>query len=44
LLALPVARLLAPVRTSVLLPLFAVLTALSTWFGLYLITIAHWAP
>jgi hypothetical protein len=44
LLALPVARLLAPVRTSVLLPLFAVLTALSTWFGLYLITIARWAP
>ena len=44
LLALPVARLLAPLRTSVLLPLFAVLTALSTWFGLYLVTIARWAP
>jgi Mannosyltransferase (PIG-V) len=44
LLALPVARLLAPVRTSVLVPLFAVLTALSTWFGLYLIVIARWAP
>jgi len=44
LLALPVARLLAPLRTSVKLPLFAVLTALSTWFGLYLITIARWAP
>jgi hypothetical protein len=44
LLALPVARLLAPLRTSVLFPLIAVLTALSTWFGLYLITIARWAP
>jgi len=44
LLALPVARLLAPLRTSVKLPLFAVLTALSTWFGLYLVTIARWAP
>jgi Mannosyltransferase (PIG-V) len=44
LLALPVARLLAPVRTSVLVPLFGVLTALSTWFGLYLIVIARWAP
>jgi hypothetical protein len=44
LLALPVARLLAPLRTAVLFPLIAVLTALSTWFGLYLITIARWAP
>ncbi len=44
LLALPVARLLAPVRTSVLVPLFAVLTAVSTWFGLYLIVIGRWAP
>jgi len=44
LLALPVARLLAPVRTAVLVPLFGVLTALSTWFGLYLIVIARWAP
>lgn len=44
LLALPVARLLAPVRTSVLVPLFCVLTAVSTWFGLYLIVIARWAP
>lgn len=44
LLALPVARLLAPLRTSVLVPLIAVLTALSTWFGLYLITTARWAP
>ena len=44
LLALPVARLLAPLRTSVLVPLVAVLTALSTWFGLYLIVIGRWAP
>jgi Mannosyltransferase (PIG-V) len=44
LLALPVARLLAPVRTSVLVPLFGVLTAVSTWFGLYLIVIGRWAP
>jgi hypothetical protein len=44
LLALPVARLLAPLRTSVLVPLIVVLTALSTWFGLYLIVIGRWAP
>ena len=44
LLALPVARLLAPVRTAVLVPLFGVLTAVSTWFGLYLIVIGRWAP
>ena len=44
LLALPVARLLAPLRTSVLVPLIALLTALSTWFGLYLIVIGRWAP
>ena len=44
LLALPVARLLAPLRTSVLVPFIAVLTALSTWFGLYLIVIGRWAP
>ena len=44
LLALPVARLLAPLRTSVLVPLIVLLTALSTWFGLYLIVIAGWVP
>jgi hypothetical protein len=44
LLALPVARLLAPLRTAVLVPLIAMLTALSTWFGLYLIVIGRWAP
>jgi hypothetical protein len=44
LLALPVARLLAPLRTSVLVPLIAVLAAVSTWFGLYLIVIGRWAP
>jgi len=44
LLALPLARLLAPLRTSVLVSLIAVLTAASTWFGMYLIIIAKWAP
>jgi hypothetical protein len=44
LLVLPVARLLAPLRTGVLIPLIAVLTALSTWSGLYLIAIAGWVP
>jgi hypothetical protein len=44
LLALPVARLLAPLRTSVLIPLIGVLTVASTWFGLYLVVIGRWAP
>ena len=44
LLALPLARLLAPLRTSVLVPLLVVLTVASTWFGLYLAIIASWAP
>lgn len=44
LLALPVARLLAPLRTSVLVPLIVVLAAATTWFGLYLAVIAKWAP
>ena len=44
LLALPVARLLAPVRTWVLVPLFVALTAATTWFGLYLTVIARWTP
>jgi Mannosyltransferase (PIG-V) len=43
LLALPIARLLAPLRTSVLVSLLAVLTAASTWFGLYLVIIARMA-
>jgi len=43
LLALPVARLLAPVRTWVLVPLVAVLAVATTWFGLYPLVIAHWA-
>jgi hypothetical protein len=42
-LTLPVARLLAPVRTSVLVPLIGVLAVLSTWFGLYLVAIVGWA-
>ena len=44
LLALPVARLLAPLRTSVLVPLIGVLAVATTWFGLYLTVIAHWTP
>ncbi|MGH3200177.1 MAG: mannosyltransferase family protein [Streptosporangiaceae bacterium] len=43
LLALPLARLLAPMRTSVLVSLIAVLTAASTWFSMYLMIIAKWA-
>jgi hypothetical protein len=44
LLALPLARLLAPVRTWVLVPLLGVLAVATTWFGLYLILIARWTP
>jgi hypothetical protein len=44
LLALPVARLLAPLRTWVLVPLIVALGAASAWFGLYLVVIARWAP
>jgi hypothetical protein len=44
LLALPVARLLAPVRTSVLVPLIGVLAVATTWFGLYLTVIERWTP
>jgi Mannosyltransferase (PIG-V) len=43
LLGLPLARLLARAPIWVLLPLFAVLAAASTWFGMYLMT-AGWAP
>jgi hypothetical protein len=43
LLALPVARLLAPLRTSVLVPLIVVLTLASTWIGVYLVVVAGWA-
>jgi hypothetical protein len=43
LLGLPLARLLAPARTWVLIPLIAMLAAASTWFSLYLMTIG-WAP
>ena len=43
LLALPVARLLAPLRTSVLAPLIVVFTLASTWIGVYLLIIAGWA-
>jgi len=44
LLTLPVARLLARVRTPVLVLLIGVLAAASTWFGLYLLAIVGWAP
>jgi hypothetical protein len=43
LLTLPVARLLAPLRTSVLVPLIVVFTLASTWIGVYLLIIAGWA-
>jgi hypothetical protein len=43
LLGLPLARLLAPARTWILVPLIAVLAAASTWFGLYLMSVG-WAP
>jgi hypothetical protein len=43
LLGLPLARLLAPARTWLLIPLIAILAAASTWFGLYLMTVG-WAP
>ena len=42
--ALPLARLAAPLRTPVLVGLIAVLTVVSTWFGLYLLVITGWAP
>jgi hypothetical protein len=44
LLALPVARLLAPVRTAVLVPLIVLLAGASAWFGLYLLLVPGWAP
>ena len=44
LLALPVARLLAPLRTSVLVPIIGVLAVATTWFGLYLAIIERWTP
>jgi hypothetical protein len=44
LLALPVARLLAPLRAAVLVPLVGVLAVATTWFGLYVTVIAKWTP
>jgi len=44
LLALPLARLAAPLRTPVLVGLIAVLAVVSTWFGLYLLVLTGWAP
>ncbi|HEX5304191.1 MAG TPA: mannosyltransferase family protein [Streptosporangiaceae bacterium] len=43
LLGLPLARLLVPARTWVLIPLIAMFAAASTWFGLYLMSVG-WAP
>jgi hypothetical protein len=43
LLALPLARILAPVRNRVLVPLIAILAVASTWFGLFLASVG-WAP
>jgi hypothetical protein len=43
LLGLLLARLLAPARTWVLIPLIAMFAAASTWFGLYLMSVG-WAP
>ena len=44
LLTLPLARLLAPLRASVLVPLIGILAVATTWFGLYLTVIARWTP
>jgi hypothetical protein len=44
LLALPLAKLAAPLRTPVLVGLIAALTVVSTRFGLYLSVITGWAP
>ncbi len=44
LLGLPLARLLAPLRGWLVWPLVAVMAVASTWFGLYLLVIAGWAP
>jgi hypothetical protein len=44
LLGLPLARVLAPVRIAILVLIFVVLAAVSTWFSLYLHIVAGWAP
>jgi len=44
LLALPVARLLAPLRASVLVPLVGVLAVAAAWFGFYVTVVAGWTP
>lgn len=43
-LALPPARALARLRTSLLVPLAGILALVSTWFGLYLSVIAKLPP
>ncbi|MFY9929533.1 MAG: hypothetical protein WAK82_16130 [Streptosporangiaceae bacterium] len=44
LLGLPLARVLAPVRIAILVLIFVLLAAVSTWFSLYLHIVAGWAP
>ncbi len=44
LLALPLARALAPLRTWLLTLVVVLLAAASTWLGLYLLVIMRWAP
>jgi hypothetical protein len=43
LLGLPLARLLSPLRSWLLIPLAVMLAAASIWFGLYLMSVG-WAP
>jgi hypothetical protein len=44
LLALPLARLLAPLRPRVLVPLVAVAAAASAWFGVYVMVVGNLPP
>jgi hypothetical protein len=44
LLAFPLARVLARMRTLLLVPLIGVIAAAATWFGLYLTVIARLPP
>jgi hypothetical protein len=44
LLALPLARLLAPLRAAVLAGIILVLTVVSAWFGIYMHLITRWVP
>ena len=44
LLGLPLARALAPVRIVILVLIFVVLAAVTTWYSLYMHILAGWAP